>query len=210
MGRLYPQSLSSTEEPSGYDNPSRRMESLFIHPSDTSQGWLLPSQATVTVPQTSRLTHEGSWLGSSVVASPKPNQQAEQQKPLSEMRPFTTLRQQASWWEMLTGIPSFSGQILNKPLETDCGVHGKRSYPPFAAVKLFPHPHRPHPQHSVVREGAPPTPSTIHRQQSQAINSAALFSLSAPDIYTDQSSKVTFKYSLRIEEPMLPFDNLSE
>lgn len=158
MGRLYAQSLSSTEEPSGYDNPSRRMESLFIHPSDTSQGWLLPSQATVTVPQTSRLTHEGSWLGSSVVASPKPNQQAEQQKPLSEMRAFTTLRQQASWWEMLTCIPSFSGQILNKPLETDCGVHGERSYPPFAAVKLFPHSHRPHPQHSVVREGAPPLP----------------------------------------------------
>lgn len=115
---------------------------------------------------------------------------------------------------MLTCIPSFSGQILNKPLETDCGVHGEQSNPPFAAASqtsfsstlIAPTPAL----CSEGRKAPPPTPSTIHRQQSQAINSAALFSLSAPDIYTDQSSKVTFKYSLRLEEPMLPFDNLPE
>lgn len=120
MGSQYLQSLSQAQK-------SPQATITPVDERKVSQGWLLPSQATVTVPQTSRLTHEGSWLRSSVVVSPQPNQQAEQQKPLSEMRAFTTLRQQASWWEMLTCIPSFSGQILNKPLETDCGVHGERS-----------------------------------------------------------------------------------
>lgn len=102
--------------------PKRRTKKS-IHLSFRHLPRLAATQATVAMPQTSRFTHQSRWLKSSVVAS----QTAIGTPETSEMRAFTTMRHHASWWNCwLLVLPSFSGQILNKPLETDCRVYAEQ------------------------------------------------------------------------------------